>query len=403
MPSPIASESPSGKPTESAMPSVSIIPSASLVPSVSSVPTGPPDWAQLGQSIEGTEDSERVHMNGMSRDGSTFAVAIKNHKEGHVYRLVNGVWTPKGGTFYPPAIECTSIHSGRNLHLSEDGNILFVIWNGCYLGQVFKWDEATGTWGQMGPTFTGIKEIFLSSSGLRAAVNTNTNPNTSISVYDYDDGSNTWIQVGGAISRTSAGSLKMSDDGSTISLQTTSATAVYKFNGSNWIQAGSDFAIYTQHVHFKAEHSGNGNILALGRAKNSRYDDSFPGIIHLYQYNQAGNSWSEFGSFTNPGSGRFDGHRLSFDGSRIIVRVTDRKYPNIINPDVQEIPVYDTNGGSNWSLVGSTVDGLGFDWLFDISADGKTFICTDQTSSSCSGNTGLSNCGEVRVYSLQST
>ena len=136
------------------------------------------NWTQIGQTITGEEDFDRIGSNvGMSDDGSIVAVsALGNEANGintgaaRVYRNIGGTWTKIGNDLTGNSF---NQQFGASLSLSSDGNIIAVGSFGAENERIFKntndnWEELANIAGEP-DSFFGLQS-HLSKDGLTVAV-----------------------------------------------------------------------------------------------------------------------------------------------------------------------------------------------------------------------------------------
>jgi len=352
-------------------------------------------WAQVGGDLNGEAADDRFgHDVALSSDGTRLAVgAILNDGTGsnaghvRVFDLVGGVWTQIGGDIDG---EATNDRFGVSVALSSDGTRLAV---GSYLNdgggtnaghvRVFNWSGSA--WIQLGGDIDGEaasdtsgQDVALSSDGTRLAVGAILNDGTGTDagharVFEYHQGSSTWIQLGGDIDGEAAGdsfgvSVALSSDGTRLAVggnlndgTGTDAGHVRVFDlvGSTWTQVGADIDGEAAGDYFggSVALSSDGTRLAVGANQN---DATGSNAGHVRVFDLVGGVWTQIGGdldgvaaedyFGQSVALSSDGTRLAAGGSLNDgtgsnaghVRVFDYdgvlKTKQIIKEDIVEIP-----------------------------------------------------------------
>ena len=226
----------------------------------------------------------------------------------------------------------------------------------------------------------------------------------------YEWNGSAWVQKGSDIDGESSNdysgySVSLSDDGDIVAIGAIYADAaltivghvrVYEYNGSAWVQKGSDIDGEASGDQFgrSVSLSSDGSILAIG---SHYYDDGTganAGYVQVYEY--SGSSWSQKGSDID-GEAEFDesGWSVSLSSDGSIVAVGAIKNDGA-GSNAGHVRVHEWNG-SAWVQKGSDIDGeAASDYSghsVSLSNDGRTVaigaIYNDGTAS---------NAGHVRVY-----
>lgn len=200
-------------------------------------------WEQMGTDIDGeAAGSGAGFATSINAIGNIIAVASPYHNgNGHVkiyqWNEVTNDWDQLGATIDGDA---TDFIFGLAISLSENGYILAIGSNGsCQTGQdaghtrIYEWNVGTATWEQIGATINGesawdLSGYSVSLNGLGTAVALGSPHNDGAGsdsgntrVFDWDGGTNTWIQRGMEIDGEAANdtfgwSVSLSSDGYTI-------------------------------------------------------------------------------------------------------------------------------------------------------------------------------------------
>ena len=153
--------------------------------------------------------------------------------------------------------------------------------------------------------------------------------------------------------------------------------------------------------------SADGTILFFSMTSENGHWSNGPsyGRVFIFQWDANGNSWSSIGTIygTDPGVGFAASSKISVDGTKIIIAAAD---DDSNGGDSGEMRVFQYDDGTSWSKFGSFMIGEAAGDKFgqgtvDISADGKTFAAASPNSDLCSGNTGVSDCRQIRVFRFQ--
>lgn len=273
-----------------------------------------------------------------------------------------------------------------------------------------------------GPTASNVGvDVRLSSDGRTMAVLTldKTNVSGSLSQFIFKPYvciytvnttvlPNTWNKIGeiiGNVNVTSASSnevfcsLALSDDGSTVALGEASAgvtntgtdtvtglVRVFKYNGSSWIQQGTDLqgALNYGYYGYSVDLSQDGTILVVGSRTSSGN-----GSVNVYSYN---GSWTTKGQQINGSSNQYFGSnvKLSSNGSSLLVAATTLYN----NSNAVSVFSWNTSTGQ-WSqrgaTISNTVSGTISLWF---SEDGEKFAVGYPQANN--------NAGSVSMYAFQS-
>ncbi len=317
------------------------------------------DWSGYAVSI--STDGKRLAVGAHQNDGNGFDA-------GHVrvYSESGGVWTQVGSDING---EAANDLSGFRVSLSADGKRLAIgaIWNdgsGSMAGHVRVYAESGGTWTQSGGDINGEAaddwfgySVSLSADGKRLAVG----------AYRNDGNGN------------EAGHVR-----------------VYKQNGSNWIQVGSDIngEAADDRSGRSVSLSADGKRLAIGAGGN---DGTGTDAGHARVYSESGGTWTQLGSDIN-GEAAGDAFgvsvSLSPDGKRLAVGAIYNDGGGI---DAGHVRVFSESGGT-WTQVGGDIDGEaaddGFGWHVSMSTNGQR-VAIGAIDNDGNGTSA----GHVRVYS----
>ena len=194
--------------------------------------------------------------------------------------------------------------------------------------------------------------------------------------------------------------ISLSDDGNTVAIGSwnnenqTGHTRIYAWNGSAWVQRGSDIDGETSHNRsgYSVSLSSDGNTVAIGAPHNDGGENR-SGHTRIYAWN--GSSWVQRGSdIDGESAGDNSGHSvsLSSDGST----VAQTPYNDDNGNDSGHTRIYKWDG-SAWNQLGSDIDGEAAD---DYSGKGVA-LSSDGTivAIGANGNDGGGDrSGHTRIY-----
>jgi MYXO-CTERM domain-containing protein len=397
------------------------------------------DGLQLGTDIDGEASGDQSGRSvALSSDGSILAVGapINNgsgSSSGHVrvyeFSRARDAWVQLGADING---EAANDESGRSLALSSNGYTLAVAapdntGNAARSGhvRVYRYNNAVGevgAWGQLGGDIDGEgsgdqsgQSIALSSDGNVLVVGTpETDANSSghVSVYYYDEFNRVWTQVGADINGESEGdqsgsSVDASSDGLTVAVGSiynngakganSGHVRVYKYDGSFWLQLGSDIDGHASgdQAGYSVSLSSDGKMLAVGAPDNGG-NGSGSGHVRVYKYNDTG--WNQLGSDIE-GEADYDasGYSVALSSNGLILAVGAPKN-NANGVDSGHVRVYQYNG-SAWTQLITDIDGEVFrddsGHSIALSSDGLTLSVGAPFND---GNGDYS--GHTRVYQL---
>jgi len=233
-----------------------------------------------------------------------------------------------------------------------------------------------------------------------------------VRVYKFDG--TDWAQVGSDIDGEesldgSGYSLDMSSDGNTLAIGapkndgngiSSGHVRVYKFDGTDWAQVGSDIdgEESLDGSGWSVSMSSDGNTLAIGAPENDG-NGILSGNVRVYKFD--GTYWTQVGSdIDGKESYVFSGRSvaMSSDGNTLAIGAPFNDGNGIRSGHVR---VYKFDG-TDWTQVGSDIDGEESDdssgYSVAMSSDGNTLAI------GAPKNDGISyDSGSVRVYKLQSS
>ncbi|SHJ91492.1 FG-GAP repeat-containing protein, partial [Arenibacter nanhaiticus] len=283
--------------------------------------------------------------------------------------------------------------------------------------RVYSWNGST--WVQLGTDIDGEAandrlgwSVSLSADGSRVAIGAignDGNGNDSGHVRVYSWSGSTWMQLGTDIDGEAANdvsgySVSMSANGSRVAIGAlynngngiaSGHVRVYSWNGSTWVQLGTDIdgeAAFDQSG-YSVSMSANGSRVAIGANANDGNGNA-SGHVRVYSWN--GSTWGQLGTDID-GEAAFDlsGYSVSMDadGSRVAIGALYNKGSGRNSGHVR---VYSWNG-STWVQQGTDVNGEASNdqsgYSVSMSADGSR-VAIGANANDGNGK----NSGHVRIY-----
>ena len=316
-------------------------------------------WVQRGSDIDGEAASDQSGYSvSLSSDGSIVAIgAIENDGAGsnaghtRVYEWNGSAWIQKGSDIDG---ESALDYSGYSVSLSSDGSIVAIgairndgsgsIWaRNAGHTRVYEWNGSA--WiqkggdidGELASDLSGIS-VSLSSDGSIVAIGATGNDGAGSNaghtrVYEYSGSA--WVQKGSDIDGEAAGdysgySVSLSSDGSIMAIgaiynddagSNAGHTRVYEWNGSAWVQKGSDLdgEAVNDNSGYSVSLSNDGSIVAIGANLNDG-TGSQAGHTRVYEWN--GSAWVQMGSdIDGEAAGDYSGQSVSLsnDGRTVAI------------------------------------------------------------------------------------
>ncbi|MGI9158678.1 MAG: hypothetical protein ACR2K1_02880 [Saprospiraceae bacterium] len=336
-------------------------------------------WVQRGIDLDGVSGSDTFGTSvALSADGTIVASGAPENdgngaNSGHVrvFAWNGSAWVQRGSAING---EAAGDLSGSSVSLSSDGTILAIgasqnDGNGSNAGhvRVFTWNGSS--WVQRGADIDG--EAANDELGLRA-VSLSANGNI--------------LAVGGR-----------SNDGGGLNA---GHARVFAWNGSAWIQRGTDIDGENENDLFGAATAltPDGDILAVGANQNDGAGIN-AGHVRVYAWN--GSAWIQRGAdIDGEAAGDESGVSLSIssDGSLLAIGAL-RNDGNGLNAGHVRLYVWN---GSAWSQRGPDIDGEAagdeFGRSVALSADGGILVVGGPRNDA--GNVSTDNRGHTRVFSL---
>jgi hypothetical protein len=391
-------------------------------------------WNQLGQDIDGEVagdfSGESVSINS---DGTIVAIgATRNEGVNGLFSGHTRVYEWDGSSSWNQLGqdidgEDVADLSGYSVSINSDGTIvaigaLFNDGNGNDSGhtRVYKWDGSS--WNQRGSDIDGEAaddrsgySVSINSDGTIVAIGANANDGNGITsghtrVYKWDGSS--WNQLGSdidgeAASDQSGNSVSINSDGTIVAIgaflndgngTSSGHTRVYKYNGSDWVQRGSDIdgEASNDQSGYSVSINSDGTIVAIGAIEN---DGNGNNSGHTRVYDWDGSSWNKLGSdIDGEAAGDQSGYSVSINSDGTIVAIgANFNDGNGANSGHTRVYKWD---GSSWNQLGSDIDGEAADDQsgnsVSINSDG-TIVAIGAFRNDGNGT----DSGHTRVYSLQ--
>ncbi|MGB0429412.1 MAG: choice-of-anchor D domain-containing protein [Bacteroidia bacterium] len=380
--------------------------------------------SQIGSDIDGEAANDKSGWSvAITDDGETVAMGAPGNSsskgQARVFTLSNGSWIQVGSDIEG---EAGNDESGWSIDLSEDGNRIAIgaknnTGNGSSAGHVRIYENQSNTWIQLGADIDAENSgdncgwsVSLSADGNRVAIGAQSNGGNGsfaghVRVFEYS--SSNWTQIGSDIDGESSSdqsgySVDFSSDGMTLAIGSFSnsdggtnagSVRVFNYNGSSWVQIGSDLDGAQTNDAFgtSVSLSKDGRRLAIG-AYQKQVSSSNYGYCSIYDFSNG--SWSQIGSTINGlAAGDENGHsvNVSGDGSRVIIGA-----PQNGGFSVGSFRVFELQSGS-WTQIGSTSLGESatdnFGYSVAISGNGESII-----SGAPYNDDNGSNSGHARIF-----
>lgn len=381
-------------------------------------------WNQVGSSILGENANEYAGYSvAMNDDGTTIVFgstlnsdAALNSGQVRTYQWNGTNWVQKGNDINGQSM---GDQSGWSVCISDDGNTIGIGSPvngdaGSYAGQVRVYNWNGSAWIQKGLDIHGEasydesgSSVSMSSDGNIIAIGAPGNNNYTGHVRVYSWNGSAWVQMGSDINGEALNdyfgrySISLSDDGLTVATgafindgggSNSGHTRVYSWNGSAWIQKGIDIdGTSGQQSGWAVDLNGAGTRVAIG-SPLSDLPTTDCGSFKVYDWN--GSSWVLLGSEilgVNAGDALGNSISMSTDGSKVTVG----SY-TFGSTDRGQVVSYQWNG-STWQLVGSAINGTTdydvFGHAVASSGDGTVII-----GGSPYNDDNGSNSGNSRIY-----
>jgi hypothetical protein len=370
---------------------------------------------QLSFDIEGEAPGDESGISvSLSADGARVAIGANVNNAGYVrlYNWDGSTWVQMGSDIDG---EAPGDQSGYAVSISADGTRVAIgardnDGNGTNAGHVRLYEWNGSKWVQTGADIDGEASgdqsgyaVSLSADGTRVAIGARGNDDDTGHVRLYDWDGLAWAQTGTDINGETAGdwsgySVSLSADGSRVaigSILNTSYTGrvrLYEWNGSAWVQTGSNINGEAEGdaSGWSVSLSADGTRVAIGAVFNASKDIS-SGHVRLYDWN--GSSWAQVGADINgEAAGDWSGFSvsLSANGTRVAIGalLNDGNSDN-----TGHVRLYDWNG-SEWVQTVTDIDGEAAD---DYSGSSVS-LSADGTHLAIGAAGNSSSAGHVRIF-----
>ena len=406
-------------------------------------------WSQQGSDIDGVSTNENQGTSvSLSSDGTTLATGAYNHvSKGtvRVYNLINPSASPIASNVSAATVKNTnaSIHlvasdadydsltysivstpSSGTATLS--GETVTYVPNTDFIGTdsfTFKAndgaaDSATktvtikvidgylATANQIGLDIdgeTGDSQGFSVSfnedhSVMAVGASVHDSNKGTVRIYTYNG--TVWTQQGsdldGEANDRQGWTVSLSSDGTILavgsqSFNSNGTVRVYLWNGSSWIQQGTDIDSEEEDWSRIVSLSSDGNILAVGAEQHDGLGGLYKGTVKVYRWN--GTIWNRLGvNIDGEERGDNQGHSVSLSSDGLTLATGANRHNGS-----GTVRVYNWNG-SNWIRKGGDLDGAAGDrqgTSVSLSSDGTTLAVGASRHDSRKGT--------VRVYTYNGT
>ena len=362
-----------------------------------------PNNLQIGQAIYGEGAGDFSGVTALSEDGLTLAVgASKNdgngNNSGHVrvYQLGGSpeIWSQVGSD-----IEGDSAGDllGSDISLNADGTVLAIgapqnKSGDSLIGEVKVYELSGSNWVQRGAAVIGSTDdsklgtsVSLNGVGDRLAFGSGAFPNK-----DFDLG----LQ--------SDGGLLLEDGGKIIGFRRpdrqSNETAVYEWNGSSWLQVGSDIS-ETNNDPLSGNTvrlSDDGRTLVVGTHKVNDFGNIVM-CVRAYYNKETTTTWNQLGrdlTFTASVDKSVVPISLSNDGKTVAIGILGDGIDTTFKGETE---IYKLDSTNNWVKVGNTIEGEQIGGASGSSVSLNTngnVIAIGEPKNDEEGN----DAGQVRVY-----
>jgi uncharacterized delta-60 repeat protein len=325
--------------------------------------------------------------------------------------------------------------SGNSVSISSDGKIMAIGAIDREHVRVYKLNESTSSWQQLGQNInreTGggqfSRSVSISSDGKIVAIgaptnNDNGNYSGNVRVYKLNESTISWQQLGQNIYGEARGdnfgiSVNLSSDGKIVAIgarfndgngNESGHVRVYKLNESTptWQQLGQDIDGEAGND-FSGESvslSSDGKIVAIG-ARFNYSNGSDSGHVRVYKLNESTSLWQQIGQDIDGEKGDdYSGTSVSLSSDGKIVAI-GASFNDGNGNNSGHVRVYKLNISTiqmKWEQLGQDIDGEAegdqFGRSVSISSDGK-IVAVGAYLNDANTNNISDNRGHVRVYKL---
>lgn len=374
------------------------------------------DWKQVGENIT-LENSGSLSYDGngysvaSSADGSIIVVGASQYRNSDIsgvgygniraYELVSGNWQPMGDSFFYQDESADYENVATSFSLSDDGLILAIAFTMPTTSdqvQVFKFDD--GKWNSIGSFYnaSGGKDdynsVSLNSDGTILAIGSPglADYPSKTQIFSYD-GTN-WMQLGSDLVSENdydkfGSSVSINSQGDIIIIGSsyyggggnnddkTGTSRVYQWDGSSWNQKGNniDGEFSGDHFGISVDINSLGDVIAIGGSENNGPNGVNSGHARVFEWD--GNSWVQVGNDLD-GEFFYDNFGVSVSlnasGNRLAV---GGEYNDASSLDAGHVRVFEWNF-EEWTQLGRDIDGdyegKFFGRSLDLNDEGSTLV-----------------------------
>jgi hypothetical protein len=381
-------------------------------------------WIQKGLDLDGGVAGDQFGWTvSLSADGNDVAIGARVNDTGAnnsgrvlIYGWNGSEWIQKGLDIFG---ELGNDQSGYSVSLSNDGNIVAIgaIFNdggGNASGhtRIFEWNGSA--WIQKGLDIDG--EASNDQSGLSVSLRGNGNIVAIGASYNDDGGSNSghtriyewngsvWIQKGSDIDGEAAGdrsglTVSLSNDGNVVAIgailnngggSNSGHTRIYSWNGSVWIQKGPDIDGDSAGIQsgYSVSLSADGSIVAIG-AHLSDGNGNDSGNTRVYKINNSTGVHGEGSIFGVEAITSSTGTAITGSGGKVGINATGTTFGVQSITSGTGTAIIGSGGSIGVSTNGTTFGIYGHGGVTGIFAEGL--------------NKGVDGSGNIGVYGFGST
>lgn len=316
------------------------------------------DWIQIGQDILGESTGDLCRVADLNGTGNLIAIGASDHDDngmdtGHVriFELNGNIWSQIGQEIVGDA---PGDVSGSSIALSDNGSVIAIGAvgnddNGANSGQVRVFEYDGNNWIQKGQDLNGMsaldyfgRSVAINNNGNRIVVGANGSDAAGLDagqtfIYEYNGSS--WVQLGSEINGEESGDLSgnqvsMNGTGNIVAIGAPSHNGaagnagqvrIFMFDGNDWTQLGQEIEGEGSNDSIgdldNVGLSHSGHVVAIGSNWNNG-NGSDSGHVRIFQFVQ--NQWTQVGSdIDGEWSGDGSGHlELSGDGTTVSIGAT---------------------------------------------------------------------------------
>ena len=313
-------------------------------------------WIQRGSDIDGEAAGDYSGCSvSLTSIGDIVAIGAYYNSDsfpaaGHVrvYEWDGSTWIQRGSDIDG---EASHDRSGYSVDLNSIGDIIVIgapdnALNGLHAGhvRVYEWDGST--WIKRGSDIDGEaaedesgNSVSLNSAGDIVAIGAYRNDGNGtdaghVRVYEWDG--STWIQRGSDIDGEAAGDwsgycVSLNSIGDIIAIgapdndgngNEAGHVRVYEWDGSTWIQRGSDIdgEAAVDLSGMSVSLNNNGNVVAIGAYLNDGDSTAAAGHVRVYEWD--GSTWNQRGfDIDGESKGDLSGHSVDLDSTGDFVAI----------------------------------------------------------------------------------